>query len=71
MADEKIRYLMKDYAGNPTSIPAERVQAFLARQEELKAMAERGEKLELDVESKEEIKKSIKALRKMFGPKGR
>ena len=69
MADEKIRYTVKDYLGNPTSVPADKVEAFLKRQEELKAMAERGEKPELDTASKAEIKKSVKALREMFGKK--
>lgn len=67
MADEKIRYTVQDYLGNPTSVPADKVEAFLARQEELKAMAERGEKPELDTASKAEIKKSVKAMREMFG----
>ena len=39
MADEKIRYTVKDYLGNPTSVPADKVEAFLKRQDELKAMA--------------------------------
>ena len=69
MADEKIRYTVKDYLGNPTSVPADKVEAFLKRQDELKAMAERGEKPELDAASKAEIKKSVKALREMFGKK--
>lgn len=58
MANEKgkVLYTVPDYMGNPTSVPAENVQAFLARQEELKAKAERGEKIELDAESKAALK---------------
>ena len=62
MAD-KIRYTVKDYLGNPTSVPVDRVEAFLARQEELKAMVARGEKPELDAVSKAKIRKSVALMR--------
>ena len=63
MADEKIRYTVKDYLGNPTSVPADKVEAFLKRQEELKAMAERGEKPELDAASKARLSEFGKLMR--------
>lgn len=43
MANEKIWYTVEDFQGKPCRVPAENIHAFLARQEELKAMVERGE----------------------------
>ena len=70
MADEKIRYTVKDYLGNPTSVPADKVEAFLKRQEELKAMVERGEdpmKVEVDPERASQIKAALLARIKRAG----
>ena len=70
MADEKIRYTVKDYLGNPTSVPADKVEAFLKRQEELKAMVERGEdpmKVEVDPARASQIKAALLARIKQAG----
>ena len=70
MADEKIRYTVKDYLGNPTSVPADKVEAFLKRQEELKAMVERGEdpmKVEVGPERASQIKAALFARIKRAG----
>lgn len=63
MEDKKIRYTVKDYLGNPTSVPADKVEAFLARQEELKAMVARGEDPAKSVDPKqaEEFKNAFLA----------
>lgn len=58
---EHIRYTVPDYLGNPTSVPADKVEAFLRRQEELKAMKERGEEPKLSEESKAKIREATLA----------
>lgn len=61
MADEKILYTVKDYLGNPTSVPADKVEAFLKRQEELKGMKARGEEIKVDPKQAEEVKNALLA----------
>ena len=58
---EQIRYTVKDYLGNPTSVPADKVEAFLKRQEELKVMLERGEEIKPDPQMAEEVKNAVLA----------
>ena len=60
MAD-KIFYTVRDYLGNPTSVPADRVEAFLKRQDELKAMVERGEEIKPDPAQAEAVKSALLA----------
>ena len=58
MDKEKVKtlYTVPDYQGYPTSVPADRVHDFLKRQEELKAIVARGEKIpELDEKSKKAL----------------
>lgn len=61
MDKQKIRYIVPDYTGCPTSVPADRVEAFLARQEELKAMMERGEEIKPDPKQAEAVKSALLA----------
>ena len=58
---EQIRYTVPDYLGNPTNVPADKVEAFLKRQEELKAMKERGEDIKVDPKQAEEVKNALLA----------
>lgn len=58
---EQIRYTVPDYLGNPTSVPADKVEAFLKRQEELKAMKERGEEIKADPKQAEAVKAALLA----------
>lgn len=60
MAD-KIFYTVRDYLGNPTSVPADKVEAFLKRQDELKAMVERGEEIKADPKQAEAVKSALLA----------
>ena len=60
MAD-KIFYTVRDYLGNPTSVPADRVEAFLKRQDELKAKVERGEEIKPDPKQAEAVKSALLA----------
>ena len=69
MDKQKIRYIVPDYTGCPTSVPADRVEAFLTRQEELKEKVARGEKIELDAESKKEVEKSVREILARYGKK--
>lgn len=56
MDKDRVRYTVPDYKGNPTSVPADRVHDFLKRQEELKAIEDRGEKIpELTKTSKKSL----------------
>ena len=61
MADKKILYTVPDYQGNPTSVPADKVEAFLKRQDELKAMMERGEEIKADPKQAEAVKSALLA----------
>ena len=65
---EHIRYTIPDYLGNPTSVPADKVEAFLKRQEELKAMKERGEEIKADPKQAEEVKNALLAKIKSLRP---
>ena len=62
--EDKIRYTVADYLGNPTSVPADKVEAFLKRQEELKAMQERGEdpSKSVDPELAKQVSAHLKSL---------
>ena len=60
MAD-KIFYTVKDYLGNPTSVPADKVEAFLTRQDALRAKVERGEEIKPDPELAEAVMSAVLA----------
>ena len=48
MDKDRVRYTVPDYKGNPTSVPAWMLEAFMKAQDELRAKAERGESTEPD-----------------------
>ena len=60
MAEEKIWYTVPDSQGYPTRVPEAKVQAFLKRQEELKAMVERGEENKPDPEQAKAVMDAVK-----------
>ena len=69
MAD-KIWYSVPDFQGNPTRVPADKVDAFLKQQEKLKTMKDPSQAVtpELKAEVREATLKYIQKLREKQNP---